>query len=68
MIEPNDPFWDDLVARAQIAKDDPTAWLEMRQIYGNLADEPRFADAFAGWLRLINEQGARAALERYLAG
>ncbi|GKY86574.1 mannitol dehydrogenase family protein [Sinisalibacter aestuarii] len=67
-IAPNDPFWSDLTAVAGAAKADPRAWLEMRHNYGALADEPRFADAFGRWLRMIWEDGVEAALRRYLAG
>ncbi|RYH09311.1 mannitol dehydrogenase family protein [Tropicimonas sp. IMCC6043] len=67
-IEPNDPFWDDLKAVALEARDTPRAWLAMRQTYGDLADEPRFADAFESWLRIIYSDGTEAALRAYLAG
>ncbi|MTH79713.1 mannitol dehydrogenase family protein [Paracoccus aestuariivivens] len=66
LIEPNDPDWSALQTRAQIAKDDPAAWL-VPAIYGDLARSAAFADAFDGWLRLIHKEGARAALTRYLA-
>lgn len=67
-VEPNDPFWADLTARAAAAKDDPGAWLAMRNTYGSLADEPRFADAFKRWLALIHAEGMATALDRYLSG
>ncbi|MCB1336370.1 MAG: mannitol dehydrogenase family protein [Maritimibacter sp.] len=67
-IEPNDPFWDDLTAVATKAKDDPRAWLEMRQYYGDLADQPRFAEAFARWLGMIWSDGIEAAMNAYLNG
>ena len=65
VIEPNDPSWDQLTATALRAKSDPIAWLEMRQIYGNLADQPRFADAFRYWLTLIWSDGAKSAIKSY---
>ncbi|WP_306127166.1 mannitol dehydrogenase family protein [Roseitalea sp. MMSF_3516] len=65
-IEPNDPFWDTLQAVARTARDDPRAWLEQRQTYGNLADHPRFADAFEKWLRMIWVDGTAAAMDAYL--
>lgn len=64
-IEPNDPNWDNLVARARRAKDTPQAWLEQREVYGAVADDPRFADAFARWLSLIWDNGVENALQRY---
>lgn len=66
-IEPNDPFWADLTEKAKAAKDNPRVWLEMRPIYGDLAEEPRFADAFVKWLPLIHAKGMEAALDAYLA-
>ena len=38
VIEPNDPFWSDLTKAAAAAKERPLAWLEQRQIYGELID------------------------------
>ena len=67
-IEPNDPFWDDLNAVARAAKDDPRAWLEMRHTYGDLADQPRFANAFTRWLKMIWTEGTEATMEAYLKG
>lgn len=66
-IEDNDPIWADLKARALAARDRPEHWLGMRQIYGDLAEKPRFADAFARWLRLIHAEGVEAALIDYVA-
>jgi len=67
-IEPNDPFWDDLTAVANSARDTPRAWLEMRHLYGDLADQPRFAEAFARWLRMIWAEGTETALRAYTGG
>jgi mannitol 2-dehydrogenase len=66
VIEDNDPFWDVLTAKAKEAKDCPRAWLEMRHNYGDLADDPRFADAFEHWLNKIHSEGMEAALDEYL--
>jgi mannitol 2-dehydrogenase len=68
LIEPNDPFWDTLVAAAKQARDRPRAWLEQRRIYGDLAGESRFSDAFDRWLSSIWADGTEAALDRYLKG
>ncbi|MDY8109067.1 mannitol dehydrogenase family protein [Fulvimarina sp. 2208YS6-2-32] len=65
-IEANDPNWDRLTERAKAAKTDPSAWLEMTDIYGTLKDEPRFANAFADWLRMLHDKGTAAALKTYL--
>lgn len=67
VIEPNDPDWPALQARAQAAASDPRAWL-VPAVYGDLADAPAFAEAFGASLRLLHGRGVRAALESYLAG
>ena len=66
-IAPNDPSWDRLQARARAAKDDPAAWLAMRDIYGDLARSQVFATAFASSLDAIWKDGTEATLRRYLA-
>lgn len=65
-IAPNDPFWDELNAAATAAKDAPQAWLAQTQFYGDLGQDPRFAESFARWLGLIWGQGTEAALQTYL--
>ncbi|SPF75773.1 Mannitol 2-dehydrogenase [Aliiroseovarius pelagivivens] len=65
-IEPNDPNWDDLNAKALDARENPNAWFEMRKIYGDLVDEHRFTDSLARWLGLIWEDGLEAAISTYL--
>ena len=66
LIQPNDPFWDELQASAKAARSNPGAWLEMKQIYGNLAREPQFAKSFKTWLDIIWDQGLDKAIEIYL--
>lgn len=65
VIEANDPIWDELVETAKRAKSDPSQWLAMRGIYGDLADNTQFADAFSRWLQLIWSDGIDAALTHY---
>ncbi|MDP2083246.1 MAG: mannitol dehydrogenase family protein [Pseudotabrizicola sp.] len=67
-IAPNDPFWDMLTETAGQARRNPRAWLEQRQFYGDLADAPRFADAFDQWLTIMYQDGMEAAVQRYLDG
>ncbi|PWJ22448.1 mannitol dehydrogenase family protein [Jannaschia seohaensis] len=67
-IAPNDPNWDTLTVAAQAAVDDPGAWLSQRGIYGDLADAPRFAEAFAAQMARIDTVGVRGALRAYLDG
>jgi mannitol 2-dehydrogenase len=64
-IPANDPVWSDLLACAQDARERPQAWLEQRAIYGDLGDDPRFAEPFARWLRTIHAEGMDAALRAY---
>ncbi len=66
VIEPNDPFWDQLQQRARAAKGNPGTWLEMRNNYGDLADQPRFAESFERWLKMIYAEGMEAALDAYI--
>lgn len=67
-IEPNDPFWNELQTKAREARLTPGVWLEMRQFYGDLADEPRFADSFVSWLEMIWSEGLEKAISTYLDG
>jgi len=68
IIEPNDPIWEKLTTAAKAAKDDPQAWLNQRDLYGDLDDDARFAETFARWLRMIWSDGTDAALSAYLNG
>ncbi|MGH1576209.1 mannitol dehydrogenase family protein [Planktotalea sp.] len=67
-IEPNDPFWDTLVEQAAFAKDDPSLWIAQSQYYGDLNQNPRFAESFTRWLTLVWDQGTEAAIHTYLEG
>lgn len=64
-IDPNDPIWPDLQSRAKAARENPAHWLGQTAIYGDLGHEPRFAEAFARWHKLIHDQGMDAALRAY---
>ena len=65
MIEPNDPFWDDLKETAVSARKRPLAWLEQEQYYGNLKEAEGFADSFERWLAMIWESGVTKTLDHY---
>ncbi|PJE26007.1 mannitol 2-dehydrogenase [Pseudooceanicola antarcticus] len=65
-VAPNDPNWQALVIRAGEAKLRPAAWLEMRDVYGGLGENPRFAGAFAKWFEIVNHDGVAAALEAFI--
>ena len=65
-IRPNDPSWDRLVEVAAASRDDPGAWLDMADVYGETGRDERFRDAFANALRAVREDGVAAALERHV--
>lgn len=67
VIEPNDPSWDEMTAAAQAAKASPLVWLKQSHLYGDLAVQSRFADAFEHWLTQIWAKGVTATLSEYLA-
>ncbi|GHA17850.1 mannitol 2-dehydrogenase [Devosia pacifica] len=67
-IEPNDPIWERLTAQAKLARDNPAAWLEMVDIYGNLGQEQRFAEPFAKALEALWRDGTQKTVTRYLEG
>ncbi len=64
-IEPNDPLWDSLSSTAHRARANPQAWLDQRNLYGELADAPEFRERFDHWLRMIWSNGSRVALKEY---
>jgi len=68
VIEPNDPNWDRMTATAKAAKDDPSKWLAMSDIYGDVGKNAGFAEAFARWLNALWTDGTRKTLQRYIAG
>jgi mannitol 2-dehydrogenase len=55
-----------LTATAAAARQSPSVWLEMQQIYGDLGQHARFADAFAKWLKHIYENGVESAIQLYV--
>ena len=63
-IEVVDRLRDELMAIAAENHRRPTAFIENRELFGDLADEPRFREAFVAALASLHEQGARATLER----
>jgi mannitol 2-dehydrogenase len=50
------------------AKDDPAAFLALRDIFGNVADSPLFRSRFETALNSLWREGTRATLQRYLEG
>lgn len=68
VIPPNDPNWDRLQAAAKPARQDPRAFLAMRDIFGALGEDPAYVAAFSKALTQLWSQGVRAALDNYLHG
>src|SRR5690606_4795769 len=68
VIEPNDPNGERMQATSAKAKDDPSAWLAMEDIYGEVGRSAAFAEAFGKALKALWKDGTRATLARYLAG
>lgn len=66
-IDPNDPVWEDLTAVAKLAKSDPSAWLEQRHFYGDIADSADFAAHFDAALRQLCSDGVEATLRAYVS-
>lgn len=66
-IAPNDPNWDALTILSQAARARPQSWLEQPAVYGDLADDPVFATAFATWLERLWSEGTNAVLRDYCA-
>jgi mannitol 2-dehydrogenase len=65
-IEPNDPNWDHLQAKAKQAKDNPQAWLDMGEIYGAVGQHAEMQKLFAQYLNAIWKNGAEATVKAYL--
>lgn len=67
-IAPNDDNSDALRDYALASRRDPMAFLANETVFGPLAANPRFQDAFARRLKIVQDQGVRAAIDSYLAG
>jgi mannitol 2-dehydrogenase len=65
-IKPNDPNWTRLQTAAKRARTDPSAFLEMKDIFGAAAQNPSYVAAFTGALTKLWAQGVRATLADYL--
>ena len=67
VIEPNDPSWDALQARAKKAKDRPQEWLDMVEVYGDVGQHPEMQKQFTHYLNAVWKIGAEATVKIYLA-
>jgi len=66
-IEIVDRRADRLTEIAQRQREDPDAFIANRDLFGDLADDERFAEAYRTALRSLHERGARATLEALAA-
>ena len=48
---------------AQSQRENPTAFIENTAVFGDLADQPRFVEAYLWALDSLHRDGARATLE-----
>lgn len=65
-IEPNDPNWTALQARAQVARDDPLCWLAQPSIYDAEIRRSSFARSFSDWLERVCTDGVESTLSHYI--
>ena len=66
-IQVIDQLKDRVMAAAARQKDEPLAFIQDDQLFGDLASNDRFAEAYARWLGSLHELGARPTLERLAA-
>jgi len=59
-----DRISDALTAAAKRQREDPTAFLAQRDLFGDLIDDSRFVAAYTAALGSLHHRGARATLER----
>ena len=62
-IEVVDRRRDSLVAKARRQQEDPLAFVADRELFGDLADDPRFTALYLEALTSLHTRGARATLE-----
>lgn len=66
-IPSNDPQWDRLTSQAKLARQAPGKWLEMEDIYGQLATHKQFETAFSNALNALWHDGTPATLSTYIS-
>jgi mannitol 2-dehydrogenase len=65
-IDVQDQLADTLVPLARSQHQNPTAFIENTDIFGDLASQPRFVEAYVWALESLQRDGARATLEKLL--
>jgi mannitol 2-dehydrogenase len=66
-IDVQDQLADTLVPLARSQREKPTAFIENTDVFGDLASQPRFAEAYLWALDSLHRDGARATLEGAIA-
>lgn len=66
-IEVVDRLAAELVPLARRSRDEPLAFLGRRDLFGDLADDPRFTEPYLRVLDLLRREGARATLQQLSA-
>ena len=66
-IPANDPQWDRLQPLARAARNDPSVWLTLDTVYGDVAGSDPFREAFSNALDRVWTAGTAPTLEAYLA-
>lgn len=67
VIEANDPIWSRLQAQARLAKAEPAKWLQMPEIYDDLAQDSALVAQFSAALAAVWAKGTRGVIADYLA-
>jgi mannitol 2-dehydrogenase len=62
-----DQLADELVAIAKTHRENPLAFITNRKLFGDLAENPRFADAYLAALESLWQKGARATVAELVA-
>jgi mannitol 2-dehydrogenase len=65
-IDVQDQLADTLVPLARSQREHPTAFIENTEVFGDLASQPRFVEAYLWALDSLHRDGARATLETLL--
>jgi mannitol 2-dehydrogenase len=65
-IDVEDQLADTLVPLAKSQRENPTAFIENTEVFGDLAGDARFVDAYTWALDSLHRDGARATLETLL--
>jgi mannitol 2-dehydrogenase len=66
-VAPNDPSWERLQAAAKPARSDPLAFLKLRDIFGELAEDQTYVGEFSRALSTLWARGVRSTLAEYLS-